>query len=164
LRADCLTLVDESIANVRELSQLLRPVILDDFGLDSGLRWLTDGFAQRTQIKVDYQSNVTGRFAEEVETHLFRIAQEALTNIARHADATEVLVSLVSDPQKVTLSLADNGRGMPQDTAIRPSLGMVGMKARARHCGGELEVLANAPRGVLLRASIPLRPETREVD
>jgi signal transduction histidine kinase len=62
---------------------------LDDFGLDSGLRWLCERFTQRTQIAVDYQSNFTGRVADSLETHLFRITQEALTNIARHSAATQ---------------------------------------------------------------------------
>jgi signal transduction histidine kinase len=73
-RADCLESVDSAIANVRELSQLLHPVILDDFGLDAGLRWLTDGFAQRTDIRTDYVSTFQGRLDDETETHLFRIA------------------------------------------------------------------------------------------
>src|ERR1019366_3627996 len=85
--ADCLHLVDEAIGNVRQMSQLLRPTILDDFGLEAGLRWLAEGFAARTGIEVAVDSSYSGRLPDESETHLFRIAQEALTNIARHAGA-----------------------------------------------------------------------------
>ena len=91
---DCVKLVEQSISNVRELSQLLRPTILDDFGLDAGLRWLGDRFHQRTNIEVDYRSEFDGRLPDETETHLFRIVQEALTNVARHANATRVFIHL----------------------------------------------------------------------
>src|SRR5262249_46658661 len=72
---DCLQLVDEAIANVRQMSQLLRPTILDDFGLEAGLRWLCEGFSARTGIDVSFSSGYSGRLADETETHLFRIAQ-----------------------------------------------------------------------------------------
>ncbi len=86
--------MEESIYNVRELSQLLRPTILDDFGLDAGIRWLADRFRERTGIEVDYRSEFDGRLSDETETHLFRIVQEALTNIARHSGATKVEIHL----------------------------------------------------------------------
>ena len=84
-RAECVQVLDEVLENVRELSQLLRPVILDDFGLDAGLRWLGTRFMQRTGIEVVSASSQAERLSDELETHLFRIAQEALTNIARHS-------------------------------------------------------------------------------
>jgi len=159
LRSDCLHLVDESIANVRELSQLLRPVILDDFGLEAGLRALSEKFAQRTRSRVDFDSTCPGRFADETETHLFRIAQEALTNIARHAEATRVQIQLALEGASIRLSIVDNGKGLPEDgPEARPSLGMVGMRARARHCGGELSVTSVKPHGVRIEAVVPVRP------
>jgi signal transduction histidine kinase len=155
-RSDCLHLVDEAIANVRELSQLLRPVILDDFGLDAALRWLTEKFAQRTNIAVRYHSTLTVRLEEQCETHLFRIAQEALTNIARHSEATEVEITLHMTGAGVTLRIEDNGRGLPKDDLrIRSSLGMVGMRARAREAGGELTVESLDRSGVAVTVSIP---------
>jgi signal transduction histidine kinase len=158
LRNDCLHLVDESIANVRELSQLLRPVILDDFGLEAGLRWLAEKFAQRTRIKVDYDSTCPGRFADETETHLFRIAQEALTNIARHAEASRVTIQLALEDKHIRLSIVDDGKGLPADETESPSsLGMVGMRARARQCGGELSVSAAQPHGVRIEAVVPVK-------
>lgn len=160
LRADCLGLVDESIANVRELSQLLRPVILDDFGLEAGLRWLTEKFAQRTRIKVDCDSTCPGRFADETETHLFRIAQEALTNIARHAEATRVVIQLALEDKNIRLSIIDDGKGLPEDetdSETSPSLGMVGMRARARQCGGELSLNPAQPHGLRVEAVVPVR-------
>lgn len=161
LRTDCLHLVDESIANVRELSQLLRPVILDDFGLEAGLRWLAEKFAQRTRIKVDYDSTCPGRFADETETHLFRIAQEALTNVARYAEASRVTIQLALEDKHIRLSIVDDGKGLPADeTASAPSLGMVGMRARARQCGGEFSVTAAQPHGVRIEAVVPVKTGT----
>ncbi len=158
LRTDCLHLVDESIANVRELSQLLRPVILDDFGLEAGLRWLAEKFAQRTRLKVDYDSTCPGRFADETETHLFRIAQEALTNVARHAEASRVTIQLALEDKHIRLSIVDDGKGLPADESESPpSLGMVGMRARARQCGGELSVTAAQPHGVRIEAVVPVK-------
>jgi len=115
---DCNKLIDESISSVRELSHLLRPTILDDFGLDAGLRWLIDRFRERTHIRVEYHSEFDGRLADETETHLFRIVQEALTNVARHSGATQVTIHLWADNGTVRLTLSDNGRGWVR-TGIR---------------------------------------------
>ena len=158
-RSDALQLVDESIANVRELSQLLRPVILDDFGLEAGLRWLVDKFSQRTRLQVELETDCPGRFADETETHLFRIAQEALTNIARHAQASRVRVRLWRCGEQIQLLIEDDGCGM-QPWQLReraPSIGMVGMRARARQCGGELAVSQMSPHGLRVEAWVPLR-------
>ena len=146
---DCVAVVDRAIQNVRELSQLLHPTILDDFGLDAGLRWLAEGFMQRTGIEVDYRSDFSGRLAEETETHLFRICQEALTNVARHSGASRVRIELRSSGDQVRVTVADNGRGLPGDgSALRRGLGLIGMQARARSAGGELS-FANQPGGGL---------------
>lgn len=155
-RADTLRLVDEAIANVRELSQLLRPVILDDFGLDAALRWLTEGFSQRTNIAVRYESSLDTRLEDQTETHLFRIAQEALTNVARHSGASLVEVSLRLEDDTVLLTIQDNGRGLPAaNNHKRSSLGMVGMRARARETGGEL-IITNRPEGgIRIEVSAP---------
>jgi signal transduction histidine kinase len=155
-RSDCLHLVDEAIANVRELSQLLRPVILDDFGLDAALRWLTGKFSQRTNTLIRYESNLDVRLEDESETHLFRIAQEALTNVARHSQATEVDVWLRLENGAVSLAIEDNGRGLlAADSRAPSSLGMVGMRARARQAGGELTVTSPGSGGVRVQVDIP---------
>lgn len=157
IRQECVSVVDEVLQNVRKLSQALRPVILDDFGLDSGLRWLCERFQQRTRIPVDYQSNFSGRLAESLETHLFRITQEALTNIARHAEATEAWVSLQVGENTIVLTISDNGRGLQVLSGRRaPSLGMVGMRSRARQVNGELLVEKREGGGLRIRVEAPL--------
>ena len=150
---DCLKLVDDSIGNVRELSQLLRPTILDDFGLDAGLRWLVEKFGERTRIPVEYQSTFNGRLPDETETHLFRIVQEALTNVARHSGATKVSIHLRADDGHVRLTLSDNGRGLSQDR--NSGMGLSGMRARAHSAGGELALNSKPGEGVSIEVWAP---------
>ncbi len=155
---DCIRLVDQSIANVREMSQLLRPVILDDFGLDAGLRWLVERFAERTGLRADYGSDLAFRLSDEVETHLFRIAQEALTNIARHSGATKLLVDLRAPSAEADLRLIieDNGRGLQGRGEVSPpSIGMTGIRARAAQCGGDVAWESVRPTGLRLTVTVP---------
>ena len=159
---DCLEQVNEAIGNVRQLSQLLRPIILDDFGLDAALRWLTERFQQRTRIDVDYRSNFTGRLPDETETHLFRISQEALTNIARHSGATKVSLALSAGDGAIKLTVADNGRGLPTagNGDPKPGMGLTGMRARARSVGGDLTVQSSngngSATGLVIEISLPM--------
>jgi signal transduction histidine kinase len=150
---DCNKLIDQSISNIRELSQLLRPTILDDFGLDAGVHWLVDRFRERTHIAVDYRSDFDGRLADETETHLFRIVQEALTNIARHSGATKVSIGLHAEDRRVRLTLSDNGQGFVVGTRL--GMGLSGMRARARSAGGELTFTSSPGKGVTIEAWAP---------
>ena len=114
---DCKHLVDDAIQNVREMSHLLRPTILDDFGLGAGIRWLAERFAERTGIEVNYHSTFEDRLPDEAETHLFRIVQEALTNVARHAAATRVDIELRRDGDRIHFTMKDNGHGFKNGNA-----------------------------------------------
>ena len=153
---DCMRLVDQAIHDVREMSQLLRPTILDDFGLDAALRSLTDSFSQRTGIQVKYQSNVDGRrLNDDTETNLFRIAQEALTNVARHSQATLVNVDLEESAGAVTLKISDNGKGFDSGQRNNPGLGLAGMQTRARGCGGTLRIENEPGKGLRVEVSCP---------
>ncbi len=155
---DCLDLVDGAIRNVRELSQLLRPTILDDFGLDASLRWLVEKFTERTGIEADYSSDFTGRLSDETETHLFRIAQEALTNVARHSHAKRVGVALHANQSELRLSVTDDGVGLTEGGAVAErGMGMIGMRARARSAGGELAVQSKPGAGVSVEVQVPIR-------
>jgi signal transduction histidine kinase len=158
--ADCLHLVEEAIGNVRQMSQLLRPTILDDFGLEAGLRWLVEGFAARTGIEATLESSCSGRLPDETETHLFRIAQEALTNVARHSGAKRVEVKLESSGDEIRLEIRDDGRGLadaPIAEAGRPGpLGMIGMRARARSAGGDVTVRSRSGEGVVIEVRVPI--------
>ena len=157
--ADCLRLVDEAIGNVREMSQLLRPTILDDFGLAASLRWLCEGFAQRTGIDVVCEAPFTGRLPDGAETHLFRISQEALTNIARHASAKHVRVQLEQAGGQVLLRISDDGRGLSPVSEKPRGLGLIGMRARAHSAGGDLEIRSRSGHGVLIEVRVPVGDE-----
>jgi signal transduction histidine kinase len=157
---DCERLVDEAIGNVRQMSQLLRPTILDDFGLEAGLRWLADGFSARTNIAVKLESHFSGRLPDETETHLFRIAQEALTNVARHSGARHVELILDLRDREVCLAIEDDGRGLPagysNGAAASSGMGMIGMRARARSIGGDLTIRSRRNAGVRIEVHAPL--------
>ena len=156
-RSDCVALVDEAIANVRELSQLLRPVMLDDFGLEAGLRWLVEKFGQRTRIQVHFESSLETRLNGDTETHLFRITQESLTNVARHSSAKKVSIQLSNRDGQVRLMIEDNGIGIAtEDPRPMSSLGLVGMTARAEQCGGWVRLESANPTGLRVVVEVPL--------
>jgi len=162
---DCIRLVNKAIQNVRELSQLLHPTILDDFGLDAALRWLSEGFTTRTGIEVEYKSSFTARLPDETETHLFRICQEALTNIARHSGASRVHIELRSHGERINLSVGDNGHGLgPGGRAEQQGLGLIGMRARARSAGGELAIRSADGAGLVIDVTVPVRGVRHEED
>lgn len=154
---DCMQLVDQAIRDVREMSQLLRPTILDDFGLDAALQSLADSFSQRTGIEVKYRSDLGGkRLRDETETHLFRIAQEALTNVARHSAATSVAIAVEGHGDGLVLSIRDNGKGFDSAAPrVSSGLGLAGMETRARGCGGTLKVTAANGKGVGIEVACP---------
>ncbi len=155
-REEMVSVLNEVMRDMRELSQILRPVILDDFGLDAGLRWLCERYSQRTGIDVEYASNYNGRLAGPTETHLFRVAQEALTNIARHSKATQASMALEVQAETITLTIEDNGTGIQEEmVAERPSLGMVGMRARIRQLRGTLDLENKESEGLRILARVP---------
>lgn len=154
--ADALTLVREAQSTARELAHLLRPRILDDFGLDAGLRELARSFSQRTGIVVDYRSQLRERLAPLVETHLFRIAQEALTNCSRHTLASTVEIVLERAGDSLRLIIKDNGGGFPDGKAKGSGLGLLGMMERAHAAGGRLTVHSRPGDGVTIRAEVPV--------
>ena len=142
-----------------------RPTILDDFGLETGLRWLVEGFAARTGIQATLASRRLGRLPDETGAHLFRIAQffarAALTNVARHAAAMRVEVKLQSGGGEIRLTIPDDHRGLAAAPApearqaARPSSrGMIGMRARARSAGGDVTVRSGPCEGVLIEVRV----------
>jgi len=160
---DCAELLRESMRNTHEISQLLHPTILDDFGLEAALSWHCERFQERTGIEVEYSSAFKGRLPAETETHLFRIAQEALTNVARHSGATSVSVQLKPDGDKIHLAIRDNGKGLPASDQIRKgALGLAGMQARARVSRGELTIRSGPEQGVTVAVSVPLEKRRDE--
>jgi len=161
-------IIDSAIQQVRSMSHLLHPPLLDEVGLLSALAWYTEGLTKRTGIEIflDVQPADFPRLATEIETTVFRIVQEALTNVFRHADAQKVWITLNLRDGVITASVLDNGKGIDERiTELRPEsvgVGIGGMKQRAKEFGGELR-LRNADPGTLLELTIPSAPGAREL-
>ncbi|MBW2557900.1 MAG: PAS domain S-box protein [Deltaproteobacteria bacterium] len=148
---------DATIYTVRRIAMELRPGVLDDLGLVAALEWLLGDFQKRTGIRCEWISSVEYiELDADLSTALFRIVQEALTNVARHSGATEVRVRLHADADSSTLEVEDNGRGMEKEKAMSSkSLGLLGMRERALIFGGRI-LVTGAPRtGTTVTVEIP---------
>jgi PAS domain S-box-containing protein len=152
-----LKLVDETIQSVRRISTELRPGILDDLGLADAVEWAGEDFAARTGTKcrLSLPEDVISIDPEQA-TAVFRIFQETLTNVARHAHASEIEVRLAKDDRDLTLEVHDNGGGIPEDKlSSGESLGILGMRERALLLGGELTISGAPGQGTTVRVRIP---------
>lgn len=160
--AECRQLLQQVTAEIRTTSYLLHPPILDDLGLEYALPWYIGGFSKRSGISVDLQVQPDlGRLPREVELALFRILQEALANVHRHAKSASVAVSLFRDVHAATLVIQDRGRGLPPDILRQTEaahrvlgVGIPGMRERVRQLRGSF-TLSNNP-GTLIRVVLPL--------
>jgi signal transduction histidine kinase len=150
--------VVEALQNVRRLAVELRPAVLDDFGLVPALERLTDAFAEQTGIRVDFHSALgETRLPTEVETALYRVVQESLTNIVKHASAQRVSVSLARRPSGAAAVIEDDGKGFDQRTLREDGLGLLGMRERLGLIDGRLEIESRPGAGTTVVAEVPLR-------
>ena len=152
-----------AIQEVRRISRDLRPGTLDDLGLGPALQALTEEFSERTGIKTELETVVfRNRLDDDAKTALFRVAQEALTNIERHSGASEVRVRIFGHKKGATLRVQDNGRGFQPDSA-KGGLGLRNMEERIEQLDGTLRILSS-PSGTVIEAEVPLthllRPDT----
>jgi PAS domain S-box-containing protein len=159
---DSVKLLDRLLRQVRELSLNLRPPLLDELGLVPTLRWLVDQQAQRAGLRVTFTANVDDlEMDPDAETACFRVAQEAITNVIRHARARNVTVDLRREVERLTLSVRDDGAGfdpamIQQRTARDLTLGLVSMKERALLVGGGFELRSAPGQSTEIRAWFPL--------
>ncbi len=150
-------LISRTLASMRELSQLLRPSVLDEFGLVPSLDDHLKAFSERHQIATTFSADgLPERLPPEVETALYRITQEALTNVARHARARRVRVALAAEDGELRLEIEDDGVGFParSGNGARAGTGLVGIRERVRALGGTLTL--HSANGARLRVSVPL--------
>ena len=155
---DSIELINNTITTVRKIATDLRPSILDDLGLLAALEWQSEEFGRRSGIEVIF-SNKAGdiTMAPRVSTALFRIYQEVLTNIARHANATKVEALLDSDDKKLYFSIKDNGAGFDvSQIKEKKTLGLLGIKERSLLIGGTYEINSKPGQGAEVKISIPL--------
>jgi PAS domain S-box-containing protein len=159
-------LLQEMSREIRTLSYLLHPPLLDELGLVSAIREYAEGFSERSgvELSLDLQTGF-GRLPQEAETALFRIVQESLTNIQRHSGSRTATIHLRSDAICVNLDVADRGRGMDKNaiqrgngSGTRLGVGILGMRERMTQLGGTLEIVSSSS-GTIVRVSIPLRTE-----
>jgi len=161
---DNIEAVDQALRLVRDLSVELRPPVLDDFGLVTALHWFVDRYKKRTGLDVNVVINMPDeneRFSRDLETACFRIAQEALTNIVRHAQANQALLRLVRDANVLLLSVKDNGVGFDPESLRKrapraATLGLISMQERAHAAGGTIEINSAISQGTEVRLMLPL--------
>ena len=151
-------LVVSTLQDVRRLAVELRPTALDDFGLVAALERLTASFAEQTGISVDFETALADeRLPEEVETALYRIVQESLTNVVKHARARRVSILLARKEGSVKAVVEDDGRGFDPAEQAGDGFGLVGMSERLALLGGRLEVESDADAGTTIAAEVPVR-------
>jgi signal transduction histidine kinase len=146
------------VAAVREVLSVLRPAALDHLGLGAALRQECRRFEERTRVACRLELPEPLALGPEVETALFRIAQEALTNVARHAGASAVDVSVAVEAHEAVLRVADDGAGLRHTSAPGRGLGVVGMSERAARLGGGLTLAPGPAGGTVVTARVPLEP------
>jgi signal transduction histidine kinase len=159
---ESIQIVSQTLQQVRNMSLSLRPALLDELGLSATLRWYVDRLAQWNNIDAQFQASLTQeRMPPEIETTLFRVAQEALTNAIRHAEANRVAVVLTQTDEHIILQIRDNGRGFFVEKAIQnavrgASLGLLSMQERLHLVGGELNIHSTPGLGTEIAAKVPL--------
>lgn len=152
-------MIDETIDVVRRISAELRPGVLDDLGLLAAIEWQAHESERRLGVRCTVTSSLSDeKLDRAVSTAVFRIFQEAMTNVARHAGASDVAVSLERVGDELRLDVIDDGRGITPEEALRPaSLGLLGIRERARRLGGVAHVGPASPRGTRVTLRLPLR-------
>ncbi|HEX7847500.1 MAG TPA: PAS domain S-box protein [Chitinophagaceae bacterium] len=152
------SMLDGTVKTVRRISSELRPSLLDDLGLIAAIDWHLKEFEKRTGILTEFEEPSTGLLLpDHVTTGLFRIIQESLTNVARHAEADKVMVELQKTNGKLNLSIQDDGQGFDKEKAAnKRTLGILGMKERTEMMGGSYEISSEPGKGTRVVVSIPL--------
>lgn len=161
--ADSAALADQVISEIRTLSYLLHPPMLDETGLGSAVEWYARGFSDRSKISVDLDIDpALPRFPTEVETAIFRIVQESLVNIHRHSGSRTAFISLRANAEGASLTIRDEGCGIPveilksmEEGGANIGVGIGGMRERARQLGGGISIRRTDP-GTLVAVSLPV--------
>jgi two-component system, NarL family, sensor kinase len=165
--ADSIAIAGQALEDVRELSRLLRPPVLDDLGLRAALSWLARILRQHAglQTRIEWDAPDEERFDPEVETLVFRIVQEGLNNIVKHSGVSDATIAVRRDAERLEIDIADQGRGFDPRQALcaangATGLGLRGIRDRIELFGGKLELRAAPGSGSRLHVSIPLQPSS----
>ncbi|HET9305421.1 MAG TPA: sensor histidine kinase [Candidatus Sulfotelmatobacter sp.] len=163
LAAEVEQLADQAIEEIRTMSYLLHPPLLDEVGFACAAEWYIEGFAKRSGINVGADiANSSGRLPKNVEIALFRVLQESLTNIHRHSGAPDATIRFQHDGDAVILEVRDFGKGIPEErlrllhgVTAETGVGLAGMRERLHELNGKLEIESDS-RGTTMRATVPL--------
>jgi PAS domain S-box-containing protein len=151
------TIVNDLMAQVRNLSLKLRPPMLDDMGLLSTLEWHFERYTDQTQVQVHFEhQGIEERFPADIETAIYRIVQEALTNVARYAEVEEVTVHISADQREIQVEIHDQGRGFDYHKVQATSSGLLGMRERIGLLGGKFWVDTAPGAGTRIQVEVPL--------
>lgn len=150
-------LIDSTINSVRRIATDLRPGVLDDLGLVPAIEWQSQEFEKRTGIQTKFSSSAReANIEREHSTAIFRILQEALTNVVRHSKATKLYIRFEMTPTQMILTVEDNGRGIRSDEINSPkSLGLLGMRERAELQGGSIDIVGQPDEGTVINVTLP---------
>jgi two-component system NarL family sensor kinase len=158
-------MVSELSQQIRQLSIDLHPHVLDDLGLRAALEWHVKAFAQRTKIQVQFDPGSTPvqRLPGNLEITVFRVVQEALTNVAKHAETSFAEVRVYSEDDAIRLEVKDDGKGFPMNSQkAAPSLGLTGMRERVLLMNGTFEIWSEPGKGTRVMVSLPLKAADSE--
>ena len=162
--SDLTELVDSMIGDIRRIATELRPQVLDAFGMVAAIEWLAQDFRKRTGIACRYDGPKDLAVDRALATAVFRICQESLTNVARHAHATEARIHLAADGEWLSLEVNDNGKGISREILVQTrSLGLLGMRERARMAGGEFIIGGDGEQGASIRVRFPFESSRTRV-
>ncbi len=161
LIAESVSITEEMSRQLRTMSYLLHPPLLDESGLQSALRWYAEGFAQRSGIEVKLEiSDDISRLPPDLEIAIFRVVQESLTNIHRHSHSTTAVIRVTPDAESVEVEIVDTGKWEPKAGAsgkpFVPGVGIMGMRERMRQLGGKFDIIPSET-GTTIRAVVPLK-------
>ena len=155
-----LGLIDDTFEKVRWMSTVLRPRWLDDLGLAETMKWLVEEFQEMTEIKTKIVIGRDLNLDKQLSIAIYRIFQEALTNIFRHSKASRVQVGLKQEANQIVLTVSDNGVGVSRRQISNPkSFGIIGMRERAQFLGGSFKITGGKKSGTSVRVVLPNRPE-----
>ncbi len=153
-------LVSETIKTVQHLTSQLRPEIIDDLGLEAAIDWYTHEYSERTNIQINLNIDSKIIISPEASLIIFRIMQESLTNIARHAKASRVDIHLAKNADHINLIISDNGIGITEnDIKSKKSFGIINMKERSASLGGVLEISRGNIHGTLIKLDFPINTQ-----
>src|SRR5579862_2068456 len=163
-------LADQAIGEIRTMSYLLHPPLLDEVGFACAAEWYIEGFAKRSGINVEAEiANPRERLPKKVELALFRVLQESLTNVHRHSGASDASIQFLHEGDAVILEIRDFGKGIPEErlrllhgVTAETGVGLAGMRERLHELNGSLDIESDG-RGTRMRATVPLSAMPREV-